>query len=100
MSFSNSCRVLLDSKNTVAISRYEEDFHFLKSEVYLYIGITSLCLYNITGIEHFQDGMLDKVNKEYLCRIQIYTTQIQNVLTFGKRFGMLIMLGGLRAAFF
>ena len=32
LSFFNSCRVRIDSKNIVLISRYEEDFHFLKSK--------------------------------------------------------------------
>ena len=40
-------------------------------EVYLYIGITSLCLYNIAKIMIFQDVILYKVNKRNLCRTQI-----------------------------
>ena len=44
---------------------------FGSSEVYLYIGITSLCLYIITEKIFFQDGKLDKVNKRDLCKRQI-----------------------------
>ena len=39
-------------------------------EVYVYIGITSLCLYNITGFPIFQDGILYKVHSPFLYKIQ------------------------------
>ena len=40
------------------------------------------------------------MDKRYLCRIQIYTIQIQCLLTPEKRFDMILMLGGLWAARF
>ena len=39
-------------------------------EVYLYIGITSLCLYIITEIFIFQDGILYKLDSFSLWKIQ------------------------------
>ena len=35
---------------------------------YLYIGITSLCLYNNAKYPILQDGILYKLNKNYLCK--------------------------------
>ena len=54
-------------------SLFFRSFLFLGSlEVYLYIGITSLCLYIITEIFVFQDGILYKLNSFSLCKIQKY----------------------------
>ena len=39
-------------------------------EFYLYIGITSLCLYSITEKSKFQDGKLAKMTKMFLWKIQ------------------------------
>ena len=39
----------------------------------LYIGVSSLCLYNITSFFVFQDGILYKLTNLYLCNTQIYT---------------------------
>ena len=53
-------------------SLYFDPFLFFGSlEVYLYIGITSLCLYNITSFFIFQVVILAKVNKFRLCKRQI-----------------------------
>ena len=49
-------------------------FVFRIFEVYLYIGITSLCLYIITEIFIFQVGTLAKVHKFILCKRQISGT--------------------------
>ena len=43
-------------------------FIFRIFEVYLYIGITSLCLYIITEKFIFQVGILYKVHKNILCK--------------------------------
>jgi len=45
------------------------------SEFYLYIGITSLCLYNITSFLFFQDGMLSKLTNLFLLKTQICAHQ-------------------------
>ena len=55
------------------------DFIFL-SLYYLYIGITSLCLYNSTGYSHFQDGILYKVTHLFLFITEIlYTLPQKNI---------------------
>jgi hypothetical protein len=45
-------------------------FLFEPQGFYLYIGITSLCLYNTSNFSTFQDAMLNKVNKMNLYKIQ------------------------------
>ena len=62
---------------------------------YLYIGITSLCLYNNARPLILQDGILYKLNKNNLCkRINLWNiTKIP--LTNEREFDMLTMLGGL-----
>ena len=55
---------------------------FLRAlRIYLYIGITSLCLYNTSKYFIFQDGKLDKTDKRKLCNIQIKAKCAQNELT-------------------
>jgi len=44
---------------------------FLDLKFYLYIGITSLCLYISTAVSLFQDGILYKVHKFISCNSQI-----------------------------
>ena len=61
--------------------------------IYLYIGITSLCLYNTTKYFTFQDGKLDKVNKIKLCNIQIKAKNAQKKLTTLWSYDMINMLG-------
>ena len=39
---------------------------------FLYIGVSSLCLYNITTFFILQDGILSKLTVLYLCKVQIY----------------------------
>ena len=46
-------------------------FIFRIFEVYLYIGITSLCLYIITVFFFFQVGILYKLHNFQLCKRQI-----------------------------
>ena len=48
----------------------------LSLRIYLYIGITSLCLYNTSKKRTFQDAILNKVNKLFLCKIQKFTVNI------------------------
>ena len=45
-------------------------FCFRIFEVYLYIGITSLCLYIITEKTKFQVAILAKIDKNDLCKRQ------------------------------
>ena len=64
-------------------------------EVYLYIGITSLCLYNNAKYPILQDGILYKLDKNQLCK-QINLWNITKYeLTNEAGFDMLTMLGGL-----
>ena len=64
-------------------------------EVYLYIGITSLCLYNNAEYLILQDGILYKLNKNYLCKWIKLWNITKTQLTNEHRFDMLTMLGGL-----
>ena len=63
--------------------------------LYLYFGSSSLCLYNITMFLFFQDGILSKLTKLYLCNIQICVYCGHFALTSVSRYDMIIMLGGL-----
>ena len=69
------------------------DRFFRALRIYLYIGITSLCLYNTTKNLVLQDGKLDKINKRKLCNAQIKVKYIQNELTAGWICDMINMLG-------
>ena len=67
---------------------------FLRAlRIYLYIGITSLCLYNTTKYFVLQDGKLDKINKRKLCNAQIKLKRAQNELTARGSCDMINMLG-------
>ena len=50
--------------------------------IYVYIGITSLCLYNITKIAYLQYGKLYKMTQKFLCKKQKMILQWENVLTW------------------
>ena len=69
------------------------DRFFRALRIYLYIGITSLCLYNTTKYFVFQDGKLDKLTKRKLCNVQIKAKYIQNELTEEGSCDMINMLG-------
>ena len=66
---------------------------FLDWKFYLYIGITSLCLYSSTVIFLLQDGILYKVHRFISCKSQIMCTLTILSLTFLLRCDMLMMLG-------
>ena len=59
-------------------SLFFDPFYFRILEVYLYIGITSLCLYIITEISLFQDVILYKSNKSSLYKIQKSVSDIHD----------------------
>jgi hypothetical protein len=52
-------------------SLWFDPFLFWILEVYLYIGVTSLCLYIINKKSNNQDGKLYKTHKINLCKRQI-----------------------------
>lgn len=54
-------------------------------EIYLYIGITSLYLKDITGERQIQDGILDKGWHIILWKIQISLRNAGKYLTSGKK---------------
>ena len=59
-----------------------QNFHLLFLPVsYMIIGLTSLCLYNITTFLLLQDGILYKLYSLYLCKIQKSTSYAQKLLT-------------------
>ena len=55
------------------------------SEVYLYIGITSLCLYNNAGIPDFQDGKFHKKVLIQWCKTQKTEFSNEKLLTTGRK---------------
>ncbi len=52
--------------------RFDPFLFFGSSEVYLYIGITSLCLYNNSENLLFQDGISHKERQTFLYKRQKY----------------------------
>ena len=67
----------------------------LLGKFYLYIGITSLCLYSSTVFFILQDGIVHKLPALFLCELQICAQQIQNLMTFQKAFAIVIVFGQL-----
>ena len=61
----------------------------------VWLGVSSLCLYNTAKKSGLQDGKLDKVHKAFLCRTQKSTEGGRFRLTFPDACAMLIMLGSL-----
>ena len=62
-------------------------------EVYLYIGITSLCLYSNSLFPTFQDGMLSKKNGADSCIEEKLNFADERRLTEKAHCGMLNVLG-------
>ena len=54
-------------------------------EIYVYIGITSLCLYSTTGEQENQYGKLYKMHYGTSCKTQKTVTMLKNALTRGCR---------------
>ena len=61
--------------------------------LYLYIGLTSLCLYSSTGSFPLQDGEIPKNLPSFLWISQKYVVIINNLLTIITGFAILNMLG-------
>ena len=65
----------------------------LLGKFYLYIGITSLCLYISIGFFVLQDGIVHKLTVLFLCEIQICAQHRHILLTFKKGHAIVIVLG-------
>ena len=77
------------------------NFHLLDLPVsYMIIGLTSLCLYNITGFLLFQDGILYKVHSLFLYKIQKSIQHEHSILTTALLPCYDICVGGLSASYF
>jgi len=61
--------------------------------IYLYIGITSLCLYNTAGNPKNQDGILYKSNNFILFKMINLCSLTKSRLTFPTGYGMMNMMG-------
>ena len=67
-----------------ALLLFCRNLHLLVLPVsYMIIGLTSLCLYNITGFAFFQDGILYKLHSLFLCKTQKSVTDKHVALTTG-----------------
>ena len=60
---------------------------------YLYIGITSLCLYNSTQFLLLQDGIVHKLADLFLCKRQNFMCQRLFLLTSENDYVIVIVLG-------
>ena len=74
-----------------------DDRRLSSGMIYLYIGITSLCLYNTADNPFSQDGILYNMNIFQLCNTQIIYTIHKFQLTSHPGFGMMNMLGSVHA---
>ena len=69
----------------------------LSWRIYVYIGITPLCLYNSPLDPDLQDGIFHKIPERYPCKWENFPACAQLLLTQRLACGMLNMLGRLKS---